>query len=334
LLDELVTQTTARILCLVRAADEDHGMERIRRNLIRFDRWTPETAARISAIPGDLTQPLLGLGEAGFARLAGTVNAIYHSAAYVNIMLPFESVRASNVNGTKEILRLATTATAKTVNLISTDADLGDSLDSASLAAEVNGYVLSKRLSEQLVLRARDRGLPASVYRMPRLSLDSRTAQGNPTDAGLRVLQVVVQRGAAPDFDLREMWIPVDEAARLVIATSLSRPDSGPFSVVTAGGPISLLDMVEVIRGEGFPVTIEPVADWVDQVRASGDEENEVVLGILGLADSRLDLGRTAGVHVVYSDPASFGELITGPRLQISTLCRYLAGLAVPALPR
>ena len=332
LLDELLNQTTAHIWCLVRAADEDHGMERIQRSLARFDRWTPAAAARISAIPGDLSQPLLGLGEDGFSRLAGTVDAIYHSAAYVNIMLPFASVRTANVDGTREILRLATTSTLKTVHLISTDADLGDTLDSDATAAEVNGYVLSKRLSEQLVLRARERGLPASVYRMPRLSLDSRTARGNPGDAGLRILQVVMEHGAAPDIDLREMWIPVDGAARLTVATSLQRPDAGPLSVVPADGPTSLHAMVETIKGEGFPVVIEPVADWVEQVRASGGEESEVVLGILGLSGS--DLDQVEDVHVVYEDPARFGELVTGPSLETSTLRRYLADLALPAPAR
>ena len=196
------------------------------------------------------------------------------------------------------------------------------------------GYVLSKRLAEQLVLRTRERGLRASVYRMPRLSLDSRTARGNPADAGLRVLQAVVRLGAAPDFDLREMWIPVDEAARPVIATGLSRPNAGPLSV-TEGGPISLPGMLEDVRYAGFPLMVEPVADWAARLGAAGAAENEVVLSLLGLADAGAHSGESSRPQVLYEDPAGFGELITGPPVAESTIRRYLSSLARPvAVPR
>jgi nonribosomal peptide synthetase DhbF len=334
LLHELLNQTSSHIWCLVRAPDEARGMDRIRRNLSRFGRWTPDAAARISAVPGDLARPLLGLGETGFSRLASTVDVIYHSGAYVNIMLPFEAVSASNVTGTRELIRLATTATAKTVHLISTDANLGNPAGGSPSVAEANGYVLSKRLAERLVLTSRERGLAASVYRMPRLSLDSGTAKGNPADAGLRVLQAVVQLGTAPDSDLREMWIPVDEAARLVVATSLRRPDGGPLSVVTAGGPISLHGMLDVVRDAGFPVAVEPAALWAKQLAMAGAEENEVVLSLLDLAGAGAGLGHAPGPQVLYEDPEGFGELVTGPRLDPSTIRRYLLSLHRPVRSR
>ncbi|WP_433337823.1 amino acid adenylation domain-containing protein [Spirillospora sp. CA-294931] len=310
LLAELLERTGARISCLVRAADAEAGLERVRRNLERFGRWTPDARARVTAVPGDLALPRLGLDDAEFARLAATVTAIYHNGANVNLMLPLEAVSASNLGGTRELLRLAATTTLKPFQLVSTDARAGG-----------NGYVLSKRSAERLVLKARERGLPASVYRVPRLSLDTRTALGNERDAGLRLLGVIRALGAAPDFDIKEMWMPVDGAARAVTGAALADPDGGPFTVVTEGGPITLRGMVEVVRAAGVPVALNPVAEWVEKVRAAGSEENEVMLGVLGL-NGEFDPG---GEHVVYEDPAGFGGLIEGPRVSAETIGRYLA---------
>jgi amino acid adenylation domain-containing protein/thioester reductase-like protein len=331
-LHELLNQTNAYITCLVRAGDAKQGLGRIKASLESFGRWAEGAESRVSVVTGDLTRPMLGLPESEFQRLASDVAAIYHCAANVNIMLPFETVESANVTGTREVVRLATTTTLKSVHFISTDANLGNSLGQSASADNANGYVLSKRLAEQFVLGSRDRGLPASVYRMPRLSLDSRTAQGNPADAGLRVLRTVMRVGAVPDLDLREMWIPVDEAARLVIATSLSRPNGGPFSVVTAGGPVSLSGMAAVIKDAGFLVTREPTADWVDRVkRSAAAEENEVILAVLGMASGAPDPVDTPEVIFIYDDPAEFGELITGPNVDVSIIRRYLSGLGIPA---
>jgi nonribosomal peptide synthetase DhbF len=325
LLDELLSQTDAHISCLVRAKDADHGLERIKGNLSGFNRWSPQGKARVSAIPGDLAKPLLGLKEAEFERLAGSVDAIYHCGAEVNLLHSFETVRAANINSTREIIRLAATSRLKSLQFISTDANLGDHFDTAG-----PGYVLSKRLAELLVLLAREQGLPASIFRMPRLSLDSSTARGNPRDAGLRLLQVVLRLGMAPDIEFREMWIPVDEAARLVVATSLHDPNGGPFSVVTPQTN-AWHDVLEVARDSGFDIVIKPTAEWVDFARAANSAENEVILGVLDMAGG-LDLTEAnPEPAVLFDDPAKFGEQIMGSHVSAASVRSYLLQLASTA---
>jgi nonribosomal peptide synthetase DhbF len=319
LLYELLNQTDAQISCLVRADDKCSGIDRIRNNLSRFDRWDPATAARICAVPGDLARPLLGLSAAEFSRLANSVDIIYHCGAEVNLLHSFEAVRASNINSTREIIRLATTSTLKSLQYISTDANLDNNLRTTG-----PGYVLSKRLAELLVLKARESGLPASIYRIPRLSLDSRTARGNPRDAGLRLLQVVLQLGTAPDIDFREMWISVDEAARLVIATSRSNREGGTFSVVTPETN-SWRSVLDVVQKSGFDITIQTTAEWADSVRAGGSAEHEVVLSVLDLAGG-LDLAEASSEPVVmFEDSAKFGEQIMGSHVAAFTVRRYLS---------
>jgi len=310
LLDELLRATTGTVTCLVRAKDEHHALARIRRSLARFDRWTSDAASRISVVAGDLEKPFLGLGDASYGRLAETITDIYHCGAFVNLALPFESVRAANLEGTREIVRLAATSALKRVHYISTDARLGA------------GYVLSKRLAEHVVLKARDYGLPAQVYRVPRLSLDTRTGRGNPRDLGLRLLRVVMEFGTAPDINFNEMWIPVDEAARLLVSASQAKPDGGRFSIVTPQ-PTSFRSLVELLASAGFPIALMPVGEWAEQLWASSSEEHHVILSILGLRGAELD-PRWEGGYTVYEDPEAFGELITGRSLDAATLNRYL----------
>jgi nonribosomal peptide synthetase DhbF len=326
LLHELLSQTDAHISCLVRTDDASRGLERISQNLARFDRWSAELADRISALPGDLTKPRLGLSEAGFARLASTVDVIYHNGAEVNLLLPFESVRAANIDSTRELIRLATTSTVKSLQFISTDADLGGNFSTSG-----PGYVLSKRVAEKLVLKARAHGLPASVFRMPRISLDSQTAQGNPRDVGLRLLRVILELGIAPDVDFREMWIPVDEAAQLVVAATRSDPDGGPLSVVTSEVS-SWRGLLETVRSAGFDIAVKPIGEWADCLAAGSSEEHEVMLSVLELAAFDHGIGEASGEPLVlFEDPARFGGLVTGNHVDASVLHRYLLSTTHPA---
>ncbi|MGD0066707.1 MAG: amino acid adenylation domain-containing protein, partial [Streptosporangiaceae bacterium] len=308
LLDELLAQTDAHISCLVRASDEEHAQSRIQASLERFGNWTQDAAARISAVPGDLTQPLLGLRQSRFNELTRTVDSVYHCAAWVNVVLPFQTLWDANINGTQELLRLAATARLKHFHHISTDAVLGGDVG--------NGYVLTKMLAEESVLRARDGGLPAAVYRMPRLMMDTRSLQGNPNDAALRLLRIILRLRAAPDdFDFTEMWMPVDEAARLVIGSSLTTENGGPLTVVPAE-PTRWRARLDGLRELG--IKFLPDSEWVSLLRASKSEENEVVLNFLGM-----DGYDDGAEELPESNPADHGGLLIGAALSPESLYRY-----------
>ena len=58
-------------------------------------------------LTGDIGEPNLGLAEATWERLAGTVDLIAHAAAFVNHVLPCGQLFGLNVVGTAEVIRLA-----------------------------------------------------------------------------------------------------------------------------------------------------------------------------------------------------------------------------------
>ena len=120
LLNELLQQTSADIYCLVRAENDTLAQERIENKLKSYLLWDDSVRKRIIPIVGDLSQPLLGLSRDRFNAIAKSVDVIYHNGAWVNFTYPYSQLKAANVSGTQEVLRLAVQSKVKPVHFIST----------------------------------------------------------------------------------------------------------------------------------------------------------------------------------------------------------------------
>ncbi len=166
LLRDLLRQTSADVYCLVRADDDAHAMARIRRNLEGYGLWDEVSAPRVRAVVGDLKLPLLGLAPELFARLADTIDVIYHCGSKLSYVAPYEYLSAANVGGTQETLRLATTGKARPVHYVSslgillayktpTGGQETDELDETK-CPDV-GYFRTKYVAEKVVRIARAR---------------------------------------------------------------------------------------------------------------------------------------------------------------------------------
>jgi thioester reductase-like protein len=107
LLARLLERTRRRVIVLVRARDQAEAWQRTARVLSQVSgQRALEYQHRITALPGDVTMPGLGLSERECA-LAEQVDEIVHCAASVSFALPLEDARAINVTGTDRVLELA-----------------------------------------------------------------------------------------------------------------------------------------------------------------------------------------------------------------------------------
>ena len=118
LLRSLLRDTPAVVYCLVRPNGTE-ASARVRRNLIQYGIWEERFAKRIRCVYGDITQPLLGMASRDFRAIADSVGAIYHAAAAVDWVRPYEELRDVNVFGTRELLRLACAGTPKSFHFLS-----------------------------------------------------------------------------------------------------------------------------------------------------------------------------------------------------------------------
>jgi thioester reductase-like protein len=290
LLDELLRQTAAQIVCLARAGSDAEAGERVRRNLAQYDIDLGDRADRIAPLAGDLAQPRLGLTPERFARLAEEVDAVFHNGALVHFLHPYQSLKAANVLGTQEVLRLATTARLKPVQLVSTLSVLSN-LAQGQLALESdrndrpesleNGYAQSKWVAEQLAWVAAERGVPVIVFRPGRIVWHSQTGALGADDLLSRAIRACVQLGAVPAVDTFLELTPVDYVGRAVVHLGRRREAWGRAYHLFNRRYVRLRHLLDWVRAHGYPLEVIPPEQWLLRVQESATHDTQDALTAL-----------------------------------------------------
>jgi thioester reductase-like protein len=288
LLAELLTQTSADIYCLVRAETEEIAHQRLRENLDFYRLWQESYRERIKPVPGDLAQPRLGINEKIFEWLAQKVDLIWHCGAAVKWTYPYAALAPANVEGTIEILRLATLGKTKplhhvsTVGVFSSRAFDGQTItESTPLdtgGALYTGYAQTKWVSEALVREAAARGLPVNIYRI-NTSGDSRTGIYNPHDYLPLLLKGCIELGSAPDdLDLIVQGAPVDFAAAAMVYLSF-QPNriNQTYHIVNPEG-MTWQQVVAVLRESGQLLHTMSYQEWQAQVQTQSQQDSQFAL--------------------------------------------------------
>ena len=277
MIDELLSRTTGRILCLVRASDDQHAMERIRASHWRYV-GRDLTSARVQPVVGDLGKKRLGLPQGRFEELASTIDGIYHLGGQVNFIYPYHELRPANVDGTYEIIRLAAHR-AVPVHFTSSMAVLAgfglagvhEVTESTPLAFPENlsvGYVETKWVSEALLKRASDAGLPVTVYRLMDISGRSGTGVMNTSSEMAALFGFMARTGLCPDVPLPLDFLPADCLVRAIGHISTTVPARGGVYHLTNPRPTLLHSLAESLRRRGHPVQKIPYTEWIaDLVR-------------------------------------------------------------------
>ena len=265
LLDELLQQTQADIYCLVRAANAEEGKQKIRHTLESYLIWNESHSSRIIPVVGDLSQPLLGLSQAQFTALARKLDVIYHNGAWVHHASPYSTLKAANVLGTQEVLRLASQIKIKPVHFISTisvfSAPTGSGVqliqEQSSLddyPVPEDGYTQTKWVAEKLVSIVRDRNLPVSIYRPGRISGDSKTGAFNLNDLLYRLLMGCIQLGSIPHGEFIEGLLPVDYVSKAIVHLSQQQKSLGKAFHLLNPQLLDLKMLFNTIRSFGYPL--------------------------------------------------------------------------------
>jgi glycopeptidolipid biosynthesis protein len=217
---EKLEQVDGTLICLVRATSDEEARRRLEKT---FDSGDPKllrhfeelAAGRLQVIAGDKGEANLGLDEQTWKRLAGTVDLIVDSAAFVNSVLGYAELFGPNVVGTAELIRFALTTKLKPYSFVSTS-DVGRQIEPSTFvedadirvisptrtvdASYANGYGNSKWAGEVLLREAHDLcGLPVSVFRSGMILADPTYAgQLNVSDTVTRMVLSIVATGVAP----------------------------------------------------------------------------------------------------------------------------------------
>ncbi|GAA4896967.1 amino acid adenylation domain-containing protein/thioester reductase-like protein [Stackebrandtia albiflava] len=289
LLRDLLRSTDAVVHCLVRAADGTEGVGRLRANLSRYGLWDDATADRVRVVTGDLASPAFGLPDEEWHRLTDGVDLVVHSGAAVNLVHSDSRLRAANVSGTAEVLRLAAERRTVPVHHVSTvgvyghrSGNVTDGDPIADGGGLRNGYARTKWAAERLVSQARSRGLPVSVYRPTRISGDTLGGAGPTGDYLWLLLKGCLQVGAVPEglggrFDL----VPVDHVSGAIVSLATGTVPAGRDWLLSGRRTVWFDEIVDLTRELGHRPRTVPPSRWRRMVEADPRNAAYPLLGVI-----------------------------------------------------
>jgi thioester reductase-like protein len=273
LLNEMLQQTSATLYCLVRSETVESAKQKLQSRLESSSIWDESFSHRIIPVVGDLAQPLLGFSEEQFQEMAEKIDVVYHNGAWVHHASPYSLLKATNVLGTQEVLRLACQAKIKPVHFISSLSvfnpddyssvkviDEHDSIEAGQ--APVGGYAQSKWVAEKLVTLAGQRGLPVSIYRLGPVSGHSQTGVFNVNDFLYRLILGYIQLKSAPEGEMILDIMPVDYATGAIAYLSKHPQSWGKAFHLIHPSPVSSNLLFEHLCSLGYPIERIPYQQW------------------------------------------------------------------------
>ncbi|MFD3916888.1 thioester reductase domain-containing protein [Streptomyces sp. NPDC058603] len=334
LLRDLMRTTEARVHCLVRGDDPAEALARLRAGLEWYRVWDSVHEDRLSIVLGDLGEERLGLSEERFDELARTVDVVYHNGARVHWLHPYSSLRAANVAGTQEVLRLAARHRTVPVHYVSTVGVFDGAREpgvpltvtdpTGPAEALPSGYLQSKWVAEQIIELARERGMPVSVYRVDVISGDTEHGACQTRDFVWLGLKGILQSGAAPaGVGGRFHLLPVDYVSGAILGVS-RRPESagGTFHLFNRSS-LSLVRCVEYLRSLGYRLDELDWNSWRERVRADRDNAIRPLLHAFEMMTSDTDAFYPP-IDTSETEAALAGSGLVCPPLTAELFARYV----------
>jgi thioester reductase-like protein len=134
-----------------------------------------------------------------------------------------------------------------------------------------DGYAQSKWVAERLVMMARSRGLPVSIYRPGRITGHSQTGVSSLSDFSFRFIKGCIQIGSVPDWDGEVNLITVDYVSEALAYLSLNADSLGKVFHFSHSQPARWKDMIDWIRSYGYTIQQVPYAEWRQRIEHSPD---------------------------------------------------------------
>jgi fatty acid CoA ligase FadD9 len=315
---ERMHMVDGKVICLVRAKDDDAARQRLDDT---FDSGDAEllkhyqrlAAQHLEVLAGDKGEAGLGLDDRTWQRLADTVDLIVDPAALVNHVLPYDQLFGPNVVGTAELIKLALTTKLKPFIYLST-VGVGDQIEPSAFVEDAdvremsatravndnyaNGYGNSKWAGEVLLREAHDlSGLPVAVFRCDMILAEPRYAgQLNVPDMFTRLLLSLVATGIAPGsfYELDAAGnrqrahydgLPVDFIAEAI--STLGAHQEHGFETYHVMNPyddgIGLDEFVDWLVDAGYPIDrVANYGEWLQRfemsMRALPDRQRQASL--------------------------------------------------------
>ncbi len=218
---------------------------------------SPVSGPNVTAVRGDIGEPMLGLTGRAYAELAARTRAVIHCAAVTDFNRTDGSLEATNIAGTEHVAAFAAAAKAVLYHVSTAFAHTTADGDRGRTAI---GYASSKLAAEEVV---RSSGVPHVIFRPSVVIGDSVTGE-TAAFQGLHQVAAGMFAGIVPIIPFDPCWpidfVPADVLADAIACAVENRVGQGEFWV-TAGERALRLDeavavAVEVGRELGVGVDV------------------------------------------------------------------------------
>ncbi len=280
-LTAMLNRSSDRFVCLVRGRSDDEVRDKFLKTARYYQLENTIDMSRITLLKGDFGQHRLGLSDEQYNELADSVQNIYHIGSHVNNWLPYEGIKDINVEGTRRLLTLAMTGRGKRFHYASTSTFCPDKDDKAVFSEadnickedinKYNGYDISKYVSEQLCLLARQRGVECNIYRLVWVGGQSKSGLSKINDGFNIMLRILITLGIFPKGNYLHDVIPVDLMAD-AMASVQSKASNVAFNVTSQSNEsVDLLKIVGMLRDMGYRLTEVSRAEFVKRLKEFPD---------------------------------------------------------------
>ncbi len=218
---------------------------------------SPVCGPNVTTVPGDIAEPMFGLGEQTYAELAARVEVVIHCAAVTDFNRTDGSLEATNVAGTEHVAAFA--AAAKAVLYHVSTAFVHTTVDGDRGRTAI-GYAASKSAAEQVV---RSSDVPHVILRPSVVIGDSATGE-IAAFRGLYQVAAGMFAGIVPMIPFDPGWpidfVPADVVADAIACVVENQVSEGEFWI-SAGDKALRLDegvavAVELARGLGVSIDV------------------------------------------------------------------------------
>lgn len=316
ILYELLNTTNDKIYCLIRGSNPEKRLLQLLNYY--FPVLSPKRLNdRLIVINGDVSQENLGLSSSDLEELGQAVTRVIHTAAMVSHYGEYNDFYCINVKGTQEIVKFCR-ENGKKLNHISTmsvsgnymiyDQEMRKFTEQDFYIGQdyhANVYVRTKFEAEDLILKALDQGLNATIFRVGVLTgrySDGQFQTNIGQNAFYRQLKAILMLEAVPfDFLQEHMeFTPIDYCAKAIVQLTQSDNKSMPIFHVYNHKTVNVGEMLQFFEALG--VSINAVSqksfDSLLLSISTTDYGKEILSGIISNLNINDTIGSVSNIQV------------------------------------
>lgn len=284
LLNTLVNQEgVKKVKVLTRDKDLTKSEKRLGDSFEKYN-FSFQFFDKIELCYGDLSRPRLGMSKNAYLNLGAEIDTIYHCGAKVDWVQPYTALRATNVDGTRELIHLAATHTLKPLHYISTmwvvnsgvnttEFKVYDETHKANWRGLENGYAQSKWVAENLIFKAAALGIPTTSHRMDFIVGSASKGIIPERDFLVRLVQDSIKVGAFPKETIYLDVVAVDYLAEAIVALGMQKNVPGMVFHFRGHEQLSSDIMGQMLTEQGHDMKALPYTDWVTAI--TQDNKNQ-----------------------------------------------------------